>query len=560
MMKKYKHNFRCICIVILSIAMLTNGYTIIKATEKKVVAGFHEITEKVYTVTDTDEESLDFPDSLIATVYDDTNESKTETIENVTWTCKEGYHKNQEGDYIFNAVLPQEYTLKEDVVLPTITVTVDKEKEESQDIKPESSSNFSFISYSNTPSLLGAESTENDFLFSQETGTITGLNMDTSVSKDIVIPVTINGNYVLHIGDDAFAGQQLTSVTFATGSKVESIGNRAFYNNSSIQNITIPDTVKTIGTYAFKNTGIKELTLPGSMETIPNSLFQGYTQFETLTLKEGVKTIGNSAFEGCSELKIIDLPGSLTSIGNNAFKGNNALTSLTFHDLSSNSTIINSSVFQGCSSLETLSLPSNVKVIGSSAFRDCTSLNTVTLSSKLETIESDAFRNTAIGSITIPETVTSIKDNAFIDCKKLIKVEINGTSTINIAANAFYNNDANLKRTIAFLGRSENDLTNMPWGDNYATFSFNGKEAAPVLLVDSDYTFNRLTNTITKYEGTANTISIPKYFSHDDQQYEVHIIDSGVFQNNQTITGVTIPDTVTEIKDNAFIYLIVYRR
>ena len=98
--------------------------------------------------------------------------------------------------------------------------------------------------------------------------------------------------------------------------------------------------------------------------------FQGCSNLQSLTLPSSLKTIGSSAFNGCGKWQNIKLPSSLTTIGTSAFNGCSSLKDLI---LPSSLTTIGSNAFNNCSNLRTLDIY-NLKSIGSGAFNGCSSL------------------------------------------------------------------------------------------------------------------------------------------------------------------------------------------
>jgi len=79
--------------------------------------------------------------------------------------------------------------------------------------------------------------------------------------------------------------------------------------------------------------------------------------------------------------------------------------------------------FEGCSSLQTISIPNNVSSIGSDAFRNCTNLVSITMPDSITTISWSTFENcTSLRSITIPQSVTMISFFAFKNCRSLQEV------------------------------------------------------------------------------------------------------------------------------------------
>lgn len=118
--------------------------------------------------------------------------------------------------------------------------------------------------------------------------TVNGCNA--SLSGDLIIPDSIT-----YIGNESLASSNLTSVTLPDS--IKSLGSYAFMNCKSLVSTNIPDGITRIGTYTFAN--CKSLT---SID-IPNS----------------VTSIGNGAFNGCTSLASIDIPSSVTTIYSDAF-------------------------------------------------------------------------------------------------------------------------------------------------------------------------------------------------------------------------------------------------
>ena len=145
--------------------------------------------------------------------------------------------------------------------------------------------------------------------------------------------------------------------------------------------------------------------------------------------------IGAYAFYGCSSLTSLTLPSNVTKIGESAFEGCSGLTSLT---LPSNVTKIGESAFEGCSGLTSLTLPSSVTSIGSSAFEGCRSLTSLILPSSVTSIGSSAFSGcSGLTSLTLPSSVTEIGGSAFYGCSGLTSLTL-PSSVTEIGAYAFY--------------------------------------------------------------------------------------------------------------------------
>ena len=137
-----------------------------------------------------------------------------------------------------------------------------------------------------------------------------------------------------------------------------------------------------------------------------------YSQTSILVISSKVTKIGSNAFSNCTNLKKVIIPNSVTSIGNYAFENCTNLLDLT---LGNGIISIEVEAFSGCSKLTNIKIPSNVTIIEDSAFSDCTNLKSVVFdnNSSLTTIEMDAFANTALSSITLPDSLEYIGSGAF---------------------------------------------------------------------------------------------------------------------------------------------------
>lgn len=133
--------------------------------------------------------------------------------------------------------------------------------------------------------------------------------------SSVFIPAT-----VLSIGDSAFNYcNVLTTVTFAEGSQLKSIGRAAFYGTEHahprFKEIKIPDSVETIGNGAFYDCrDLERITLPSTLQKLSNSTFYDCTALSEVTFPASLKTIEKSAFSGCRTLSEVKLPASLTTI------------------------------------------------------------------------------------------------------------------------------------------------------------------------------------------------------------------------------------------------------
>ena len=206
--------------------------------------------------------------------------------------------------------------------------------------------------------------------------------------------------------------------------------------------IEIPETVTSIGSYAFANTPIcGSLIIPNSVTEIKEGAFENCRNLNSLKLPSNLKRIESLVFKSCGFSGSLTIPNSVTEIGHHTFYGCNNFTKELI--LSENFGKIGSYAFAGCSGFSkgNLTIPNSVTVIGIGAFSDCSSFNgKLTLPENLTKIGKEVFKNCKClsGDLTIPNSVTEIGEGAFYDCKGF-----NGKLSLpcnlsKIGNNAFY--------------------------------------------------------------------------------------------------------------------------
>ena len=232
---------------------------------------------------------------------------------------------------------------------------------------------------------------------------------------------------------------------------VVAIGNNAFNDvlyeggSTSLSSIVIPNTVTTIGDYAFQMcAALTGIELPSSLVSIGIGAFRDCTGFTSIEIPGSVNTIGSWAFSGCKGLTIVTIPSSVTRIGNDAFRECSGLTTLavesgnTVYDSRDNCNAIietaSNKLLVGC--MNTV-IPNTVTAIGDDAFQRCVGLTNIVIPNSVTTIGNGAFEDcNMLTSVTIPNSVTSIGRNAFEDCDLLTSVAI-PNSVISIGSYAF---------------------------------------------------------------------------------------------------------------------------
>ncbi len=262
-------------------------------------------------------------------------------------------------------------------------------------------------------------------------------------------------NYTLD-GDNATVSKyngdanRITLPRAIDGHSVTGIGDYAFDGCEDLTDISLPESLVSIGCYAFRDTKIKSITIPknvrssGHSGTSRNGALAGATSLNTVVFEDGIKKIpdyicgsehsssyitkvvipdsvteiGQYAFYKCTSLPEVDIPKEVSSIGWYAFKGCTSLTGIIMHY---NDTLINTgtegtqpfrvtignSAFSGCSELTNVDLSENVTSIGDYAFSECKKLESLILPESLTHMGCGMISGTWVNSITIPKNVRS---------------------------------------------------------------------------------------------------------------------------------------------------------
>jgi len=330
--------------------------------------------------------------------------------------------------------------------------------------------------------------------------------------------LTVSGTGAMadYVGDlPPWFSSRFSITAVVIGEGVTSIGGSAFYGLGAVTSVIIPNSVTTIGNNAFFEWGITSITIPNSVTSIGDGAFYGCIRLTSITIPNSVTTIGSAAFMGCTGLTSIIIGTGVTSIGVNAFQDCIGLTSISVvfantHYSSENGVLFNKDqtvlIEYPKGKQGAYNIPNSVTSIGNNAFRFCTGLTSVIISNSVTSIGDYAFYHCSnLTSVTIGNSVTSIGISAFSWCVRLTSITIPDNVT-SIRAGAF----------MFCTG-----LTSVIIGDGVTSIERS--------------TFNECRNL------TAVTIG-----------KSVISIGDGAFGNCAGLTTVTIPNSVTSIGDGAF--------
>lgn len=205
-------------------------------------------------------------------------------------------------------------------------------------------------------------------------------------------------------------------------------------NYDKEENVLIPDTyegkpVVIIGEAAFSGMNMKTVTIPDSVTTIESRAFKNCRQLVNVAFGQNVIYLNGEAFQYCTSLRKIEIPSGVTLVRGNTFEGCSALTDVELHD---GITEIHAYAFKGCKSLVEIRLPSSITEIRANTFENCMSLQSIDIPMGVDRIAAHAFRNCAsLSSVNIPSTVREIGSSAFRECKKLRAVTVPRGADVN---------------------------------------------------------------------------------------------------------------------------------
>lgn len=389
-----------------------------------------------------------------------------------------------------------------------------------------------------------------------------------------------------------------TSVTIGMENyKITEVSTIAFQNCTSLTSVEFLDSVTTIKGHAFRGcTGLTHLVIGSGITSIGEYAFCDCSKLTNVEIGDSVTSIGDCAFMGCSSLTSIEIPNNVTSIGDRAFGGCSALQSIILPFIGGNrdaqtsdKTTLFGYIFDHYSSENTTKalqwmsvglnqcqgvsyyIPTNltsVVVTGSNnlpfgAFSGCTMLTDIVLPNGMTSIPDYAFEQcSALVNITIPETVTSFRGSSFEGCSSLVSLYL-PDSVRNGSLRSFDTCSSLSHLTVALDAVGTWRIE--PRTLQTLVLTSGTEIVEDLLLLCKDLTSITLPASIKSIAGQAfaNCTSLKSVYYNGsiEDWYNIDFggdysnpasVGANVYINNQLITELIIPNTVTEIKPYAF--------
>lgn len=377
------------------------------------------------------------------------------------------------------------------------------------------------------------------------------------------------------------------------------IPSSCFLNVSDMKTLTLPQTIKYIGSNVFRNcSSLEKVYFPETLETIGTNAFEGCTSLKEIKFGKKIKDIQSLAFADCKALEKVDIGDlvnwcSVLTFPSDVYSSGSPSNPLTYAKkiylngkelneliIPAGITTINPHVFNNCHRFDKLVIPSSVTTIGDYAFAGCGDLDNIVFKSpvNLQSIGAGSFaRCISLTNVTIPDCITSLGTGAFRECTNLVNIKL-PVGLTELPSNMFYGCKSlpsiDLPETLkkignwAFYNCSALTRIDIPASVEFiGTEPFRNSALKGVYIKDMAAWCNIKYGNLQEGGGWAYELkeSNPLIRSHNlylngelvtdlEIPEGVETIESCAFWGGTCIRSVKLPNTLKTVKDHAFWY------
>ncbi|MGN0532237.1 MAG: leucine-rich repeat protein [Eubacterium sp.] len=384
------------------------------------------------------------------------------------------------------------------------------------------------------------------------------------LTGEIEIPNTVS-----KIPNYTFKNSKIKQVSLPE--TIDSIGGHSFYNCSSLVSINLPDSITNIGVRAFKNcSSLTKIKLPYGISVIRMESFYDCTSLAEITIPPNVQMIGSYAFGGCQSLRKVNIENieSWCSVNLWSYEDTSPFTygaDLYLNGEKLETLIIPNNVdtickytFAGCGSVKSVIIPESVKEIETSVFAHCGGLKDVVISDSVTSIGSSCFAYCeSLKNVNIPLQLLQISDCTFFGCSSIEEIYI-PDNIKSIGLYSFRNCTSLVDITIPdsvthleqYAFENCSSAKNIVIGDGvtgniYGAFT-NLKSLETIIVGDSVESIERPDSSYNAFfENCKNLKSVVLGES-------ITKLDSETFSGCSALCEVNIPNGITQINNSTF--------
>lgn len=397
---------------------------------------------------------------------------------------------------------------------------------------------------------------------------------DGEVVEGIVRPSTVT-----YIGNDAFKGVNLKTTysdnfEYSVIPKTDENGKEIEYADGEIKNIKV---TKYFGEDFEKD--YANISATFNIKEIADSAFADNTNVKSVVIPESVTSIGKNLFENCTALESVTFKNIITTLPENTFKNCKSLTNVLFAEKEYNVADLSEEDYKKYVKLDEKNKPKfetfkvGLRTIESGAFEGCSVLETLTLPTTLEIVKTGAVKNCPIlhnlmfctSSKDYEKNFTTIEEKAFVNCPLLGYLTSSPTekdsrysisipdSVVNLGNNAFPADTILQNSGFQYKLTESGAYIYKCYGYNYTSVEgkvdANQNEMTKIITIPA-----KLNGRSIEYigrdsfnNGSANNVTEKVILSEGIKGIKGH-----AFYNCGKLSEVSIPSTIESIEDYAF--------